>query len=462
MKKVKNKFFKLIFSTALISPIAFACGTEPTVEHTNFLVNYDNALDASLSLGISPDYYLSNFARYGKEYIVAPYLKDYIDDKETNIEDIKVYDGVETDRKSLLKLKPYAMLVNEWERVDEKEYDGIVSHMCYTSMGDTIERRWNKNDDTGIDGKYKADYSMTRFYKTQNSSGKTEALIALEKYSTYDWGVSPQKALELAANDIDKTYNTNGLFAQRAKEMNDKLEQRIKVWNEDSEFVKFLSNNQNSQSTTTTTNTTFETTDQSTNFNNNNVTIGIILGGQNNDSSQFKFLTPNAFPLLYSQLKGRGLGFNFPEPQDPAAFKNSTHYVETYVKAQDGSGAELLTQFKGKFDYLIYSESLDAISLNKEPNLEGFKTLLKTNNQDTNNRIYVSNYHELYSTIWGTMGYSYWLDKLLYEILPQFMGSNLNTLKQSDEKTKIKYPDIETNTIIRKETDFDLFPKWTY
>lgn len=472
----KNLFKKLLcFVPAVVATpiIATSCGT---INHINFLVNYDNSLDASLALGISPDYYLSNTYKYGENKAYAPYLDTYLNKSLTKVEDLKIYDGQETDLKALSKLQPYTMMVNEWERVDEKQYDGIVPHIAYTSMGDTQDARFNSSDSKETTG-YDKDESMTRFYKKDNNATGPSG-SSLNSYGTFDYGVSPQKALTMAAKDIDSIYNTGGIFETRAKEINEMTATRIKAITDDEYFKTFLKSKYNNSSNSVATNI-------STNETTNNITVGIIAGGSKNDSSTFSLLTPNALPLFYSTLDGRGLKFNFPEPATTGLDKNATTYTATFIKAPNNDGETLIKAFTGKFDYLIYYSTIanSESKLNDSSKTE-FAKMLKTtttgqqtqtkDDSSNTNRIYESTYFDIYDPIWGMMGYSHLLDILLEKIIPQFTkndtitntqenGTNtLDALVTKDKANRINFPSKDISSTIRKDTDFTKFPSWNY
>lgn len=461
MRKKFKKFIPLVLATSAIVPIVTTSCTS-SIEHKNYLVNYNNGLDASLALGITPAYYLSNIYKYGPNYA---YAKSFIDPhlgKDTKIEDLKIYDGQDTDLKSLSRLQPYSLLVNEWERVDVAQYNNIVPNLLYTSMGDTINGRWNEND-------VEKDPSMTRFYKdiqTPITPGESDLIGSdVKRYATSDFGVSPEKALSMAATDIDRVYKTNGVFEKRATDIRNKFKQRITDWNNSKEFQKILN--------PTSSPTENQTPDQTYK---NNVNLGIIYGGTNDNATTFSFLTPNAVPLIYSQLNGRGLGFNFPEPND-SKFKTYATYVTTYIKSASSDSNQLLEQFKNKFDYLIYVQSLENYSNGKTPDLQSFQTLLKTNIGETSvndKRIYQTNYLDFYEAIWGIMGVNYILDTFENKIIPQFSETltpstgmdtnkfNLETFKTEVGKNKINFPTSNDVKLIYKDTDFSTFKDFNY
>lgn len=447
---MKRKWLKIlpVFSLAAVVPaLATSCANSSTSQRVNLLVNYDNALDATLALGISPDYYLSNFYKYGEDFKYAPYLKDYLNSNLTQIEDIRVYDGEETDAKALSRLNGYTLLVNEWERTDQNEYQNLVDHLAYTSMGDTINQRWNNNDALGVNG-YKQDTSMTRFYQNITGDGKAS------EFATIDYGVSPQKALSEAAYYIDAIYDTGGIFTERATVINQNFEKKIQAWNNDQSFKTFKQ---------TSSATSFTTTDQNT------INVGIIYGSStsNDPSVSFRFLTPNAVPLLYSTLETRGLGFSFPEPVDNS-FKNTTNYQSTWITASD-SKTNLLTQYSNKFDYLIYFPSLNVQISNTKQDLTKFKGLLKTEYQtEPLKRIYETTYFDIYMPIWGMIGYNHILDLFANKIIPYFMGqtntnsSAVSSIQSANNSVKIDFPKSDDQSIIRPNTNFYNFKIWNY
>ncbi len=457
-----------IFSVGAIalSPV-IATSCSASLKHVNLLANYDNALDALLMLGIAPQHYLSNFASLNdKNLDYATYLNQSLNRAEispdqagatpnsTMIHDIRIYDGEDTDLKTLSRLNPYTLLVNEWEKVDSHQYKDIVEHMAYTSMGDTEQARWHESNGDAMD-----QHMLDIYNGLKKTNGEDH------RFATNDYGVSPQKALSMAAKDIDNIYKTGGIFSQRATEINNKLSENIKEWNKSEEFKKFKMLKTTSGATKYSSLDYKETTAPQT----ATINLGIIMGGRGvGNASSYSLLTPNAIPLFYSGIEDRGLGFSFPQPKNPDTFKNPTKYNETFISAgKNGSSSEVTEQFKGKFDYLIYVSSLQSEKLDVELDYEAFKTLLKKEKQqNVKNNIYDAKYHDIYSAIWGTMGYIHLLEQMKTTIIPHFMKGDTNfnptTLSTQVSTNKINVPDKTQVRWIEKETDFSQFPKHQY
>lgn len=458
MKKYKRiKLLAAIISPIVVVPTLASC-SRPT--HINFLANYVNSLDATSLLGIAPDYFLSNYKDLPNDkFLNFTYLSNVINTSKTNIQRIPIMDGKEVNIKGISRLEPYAILFNEWERVDEKKFWDIIPNIAYTSMGDSENKsRW-WSDDTVTNNLYDKDTSMYRFYKDKNDQEKFEyKKIRVNDYKDKDSGVSPQKALLMAAQDLDRIYKLDNKLTNRANNINKLFKQRVENITSTEAFKTFAG-----------------VTNKTNGLINTNLNVGIIIGGEGLDnSSSFKFLTPNALPLFYSQQYGKGLGFNFPDPGNGNNTNKwrSSRYIDTFIIDTAG-GDSLLETFKSQFDYLIYVQSMASTLKNSEVDLKSFAPLLKEGQQPTD-RIYKTTYFKFYDAIWGMYGYNFILDELINNMIPKFMEAssnknspdnkltNLETLKQSDEKLKINLIPKESYLTLRPDTRPQELTDWNY
>ena len=459
MKKYKRiKLLAAIISPIVVVPTLVSC-SRPT--HINFLANYVNSLDATSLLGIAPDYFLSNYKDVpNNKFLDFTYLSNAINTSKTNIQRIPIADGKEVNIKGISRLEPYSILFNEWERVDEKKFWDIIPNIAYTSMGDSENKsRW-WSDDKVENNLYGEDTSMYRFYKGKSNEEFEYQKIRVNDYKDKDSGVSPQKALLMAAQDLDRIYKLDNKLTNRANNINKLFKQRVQNITSNEAFKTFAS-----------------VTNKTNRLINTNLDVGIIIGGEGvDDSSSFKFLTPNALPLFYSQQDGKGLGFNFPDPGNGNNTNEwrSSRYIDTFIFDTDG-GQSLLNTFKSKFDYLIYVQSMASTLKNSQAylDLSSFAPLLKEDQQPTY-RIYKTTYFKFYDAIWGMYGYNFILDELINNMIPQFMKApsnknspdnkltNLETLKQSDEKFKINLIPKESYLTLRPDTTSQELTDWNY
>lgn len=454
--RMKMKIFTAILAPMVIVPTISSC-SKPI--HMNFLTNYVNSLDATSLLGIAPDYFLSNYKDItNDQFLNFTYLSQVINTNKTNIQRIPIMDGQEVNIKGISRLQPYTILFNEWEKVDEWKFKDIIPNIAYTSMGDSdsASRWWD--DDTEDKYWYEKDTSMYRFYNNGINEDSFNYLSdRVNGYKNKDSGVSPQKALLMAANDLDNIYGLNGKLTKRANDINLLFKKRVENITSSEFFKTFAKVSSNTNDSINTTNKLIST----------NLNVGIIMGGSNDDSSNYKFLTPNALPLFYSQQVGKGLGFNFPNPTDNTNEWRRSRYVETFI--QDSSGGQQLTdQFKEKFDYLIYVQSRDNVLKRNTPNLSGFSSLLTKNdesNNNINNRIYTTTYYKFYDAIWGMYGYNHILDDLINNIMTQFTSydtTNLDSLKTSDEKYKLNLIPTSSYITLRPNISSEYITDWNY
>ncbi len=288
------------------------------------------------------------------------YLNGFTNDNITQYVNIDVMDGNEVNRLPIEKLNLDTLILNEWMRADEYKFKGIVNNIAWTSMGDSQNATYNEPMITGGWN-----------YKSQ---------------------VSIDKAFLMQARDLDKIYPGNK-FELKAEEIILKDKQRIKKINESLFDFKKIS-------------------------------IGIISGGGDgaNISNSFRFFSPSVYPFFYgSDLNNeKGLGMQFPEPKD-ASFLNNTHYLNSVIAGD--TSKQLLEQFKGKFDYLIYT-SPDISSYDKNDVLNSeIKTMLK-DPLKANENIEFGKRGKWYTSAWGIIG-----KRQLLTYMVEFLNkNNLNVI----------------------------------
>lgn len=468
MNKLKwIKFFSFLAAPAIAVPALTSCFSSGSpINHINFLANYVNSLDANSLLGVAPHHFISNKSSFEVEkFIENTYLKDYFNHDKTKVNKYKIMDGQEVNLKDIARLEPYSILFNEWERVDENKFHDIIPHIAYTSMGDTENQsRWWQ-DDKEETFWYTKDESMLKYYQyTDWNNTNTYQSERVKLYATVDSGVSPQKALLMAAKDLDKIYNLNGALTKRANDSVMQFKNRVTAITNNEYFKTFVS---------TTSQTVSD--NQNSDTHKNNINVGVVLGGASDNSSTWQFLTPNALPLFYSSQQGKGLGFNFPDPKDNTHKFRFSHYNETYIKSTSSTD-ELFEQFKNKFDYLIYVQSDTNTVKNNTPNLEGFDELLKEPKiGDFKKRIYSTTNMKFYDAIWGMIGYEYILNDLVDKMIPQFTSSqyysqkkssvkiaNSNSLIEEDKKNRWNLIKPQDFVYLTPNMDKTIFKEWNY
>ncbi len=361
-RKVTNKrnfkfgIFSLISISTLMMgvsiPIIILNNTNKRLDYYNVFSTYDNALDNLAALGYAPDY---DTTSSGGRIKYSSYLDGYVNNDITQYVDIRIIDGESVDRRSIDKLKIDTAILNEWEKGDAYKFDGILNNIAYTSMGD----------------------SSTARYDTPMTTGGF----------TWNEQVSINAGLMILAKDLDKIYNLGNELENRTN----------KIIEADIKRTTYI-NNQNKNTIS-------------------NLSFG-VLNSTATDSSEintkFNFFSPYEYPMLYSSDPNKGIGLNFPQPKN-SSFINETHgYKETASQIKGDSSSQLLDQFGGKFDYLVFSGNDIAIMDNKitfQDVLNSDITMLLKEPSKASERILFSNKGQWYQSAWGMIGKRVILDE---------------------------------------------------
>ncbi|MGL5640574.1 MAG: hypothetical protein ACRDCD_02910 [Mycoplasmoidaceae bacterium] len=270
----------------------------------------------------------------------AEYLDGFTNDEITEYVRVDVMDGNEINRLPIENLKVNTIILNEWMKADEYKFKDVVNNVAWTSMGDSSGATYNEPMVTG---------GWT--YKTQ---------------------VSIDKGFLMQAKDLDKIYKRND-FQKKAEEIIEQDKKRIQRINKSQ-------------------------------FDFKSVSIGIIAGGDDGAtiSDSFRFYSPAIYPFFYgtNDNKEKGLGMNFPEPKD-RTFLNTTHYLSDTIVGD--TSKQLLEQFKGKFDYLIYSAP-DFSTYNKEDVLKSQIINLLKDPSKADKNIEFGKRGKWYTSAWGIIG----------------------------------------------------------
>ncbi|MGL5246474.1 MAG: hypothetical protein ACRC8C_02825 [Mycoplasmoidaceae bacterium] len=270
----------------------------------------------------------------------AEYLNGFTNDKITQYVVVDVMDGNEINRLPIEKLNVDTIVLNEWMKADEYKFKDVVNNIAWTSMGDSSNATYNESMVTGGWN-----------YKSQ---------------------VSIDKAFLMQAKDLDKIYQKN-IYQSKAEEIIKQDKERIKKINQSPFDFKSIS-------------------------------IGIIAGGNDaaNISDSFHFYSPTVYPFFYgtSVDNEKGLGMNFPRPKDEN-FLNTTHYLSHTIVGD--TSKQLLEQFKGKFDYLIYVAP-DFASYDKNVVLKSQIINLLKDPSKANQNIEFGKRGKWYTPAWGIIG----------------------------------------------------------
>ncbi|MGL4617035.1 MAG: hypothetical protein ACRCUM_02255 [Mycoplasmoidaceae bacterium] len=293
----------------------------------------------------------------------AEYLDKYINYEKTEFVRVDVMDGNEINRLPIENLKVDTIVLNEWMKADEYKFKDIVNNLAWTSMGDSSNATYNEPMTTGG--------------------------------WTYNSQVSIDKGFLMQARDFDKIYQRND-FQKKASEIIEQDKERIKRINQSKFDFKSIS-------------------------------IGIVAGGNDgaNISDSFRFYSPTVYPFFYGTGKDneKGLGMNFPEPKDKT-FLNTTHYLSHTIVGD--TSRQLLQQFEGKFDYLIYSVP-DFATYNKEDVLKSqIVSLLKDPSKASQN-IEFGKSGKWYTSGWGIIG-----KRELLTYMIDFLNKNNGGLIEDD------------------------------
>lgn len=359
-KKINLKFFKFPTIGILALPIVVSAISIPIIvtNHTkntklnyyNLFSTFDNILDNLISLGIAADYHsLSNSGK--TKY--ASYLTNYVNEEITKFVNIEVKTNQEIDRNAVNQLKVDTVVLNENMKKNEVKFENVVNNIAYSSRGDSEQALYH----TPIqDGGY--------VWETQNST---------------------DNALSILANDLDEIYDQiNHSFTKKTNEIIKQNEKRISYIYENNQ--KVLANK----------------------------TIGIIYGKTTDASKinqEFYFCSPYTYTMLYGE-NSKGIGMDFPEPIDKG-FINETHGYKKSSWAIKADGLELISQFKNKFDYLVYCAPDISESITQDVVYNSEITQMLKNKDNLNQNFIVTTMGEWYTPAWGTIGKNYVLDNVV-------------------------------------------------
>lgn len=340
--------------TSVSVPIIVLNSMNRKLDYLNIFSTYDNAQDNLAALGYAPDY---DTTSNGGRTKYSSYLEGYVNNDITKYVDIRIMDGQGVDRKAIDNLQIDTIVLNEWEKGDAYKFDGILNNIAYTSMGDSVSARYTTSMTTGG--------------------------------FTWKEQVSINNALMMLAQDLDKIYSLNNKLENRAND----------IINADLERTKFINeNNKNAI---------------------DNLNFGILKSSAVDSTeinTKFSFYSPYEYPMLYSDDPTKGIGLNFPEPKSQD-FINSTHgYKETGYIIKGESSPQLLDQFGGKFDYLVFSGRDITLMDNKITFNDVLKSdipkLLKDPSK-AKDRILFTNDGQWYQSAWGIIGKRIILDEVV-------------------------------------------------
>lgn len=371
MKKKKN--IRLWLLSILVVPLSICSASVAIVltqsknnnlNYKNLFSTFDNITDNLISFGFMPDYHTNPIL--GIKH--ASYLDNYVNDDICEyVNHIVIKNGVEVNREQVNSLKANTIILNENMKGLSSKFEGIVNNIAYSSRGDSTAARYS-------DSIYEGGF----LWESQNSVNN---------------------ALMIQAKYLDNIYTGyNGYFKKIANEIISKNIYRI----------NYVNRNNLSKI--------------------DDITIGFIYSNTSDKTKvdqEFYICSPYVYPMIYSEEPNKGIGFDFPEPIEKS-FINKTHgYYDTSWRIQASSGLELIEQFKGKFDYLIYCapdnsklEKSD-IDNSKLINMLVDKSLYETN-------LIFGKMGEWYTPAWGNIGYNYIIDKIISLF-------NLNDLSESNK-----------------------------
>ncbi|MGL5591170.1 MAG: hypothetical protein ACRDCF_00305 [Mycoplasmoidaceae bacterium] len=303
-----------------------------------------------------------NYSNSGK-LKYAEYLKGFTNDEITQYVNIDIKHGNELNRLPIENLKADTIILNEHMKADEYKFSDLVNNIAWTSMGDSPTASYNE-----------------------------PTVIGGWKYETQ---VSIDNAFLMLAKDLDKIYSGNN-FRSRAEKIIEQDKERIKGINQSG-------------------------------FDFKSINIGIISGGDDGAtiSDSFSFYSPNIYPFFYGigENNEKGLGMNFPEPKDKT-FLNSTHYKSWSIVGD--TSKQLLEQFKGKFDYLIYSAP-DFSTYSKEYVLKSQIVNLLKDPSKADQNIEFGKSGKWYTSAWGIIG-----KRQLLTYIVEFLNKNNGNLIKED------------------------------
>lgn len=461
MKRYLNKkFFNSIISVgAIIIPLTLtSCYSSP--EKINFVTTYDNVLDDAIALGIKPEYATpGNWTTYTSKYI-----KDIATNAGTKILDWQIYpkNGGSLNPKKLTELGVDVLAANITDSVKENQVENYVNSIAYSGRGDSREFSYigdskaigsmslsdtninNLSDDIGGIDFYDDSGKRVWIKDNQYVNALTEGSSRVEKdfidygfkYKLYEWQQNPFAALNILADSLDNLSGGKNNFVSKSKAIEDKQKNRLTELN-NNEQIKNLVNNK---------------------------TIAFILGKKASKDSKdtdknIQLYSPHTYPQFYSKLDNKGLKMNFPTPKDVTKLTKSAMFNDPDIIAggdQDtntfknaSGGAEIISQFTGKFDYVVYMayDAGEYTHSQEEVISSRIKELLKnsSNSSDVSKNIFYTSYSDMYMSTWGPIGQSYGLTKFVEWVNSSLITEESN--KIAEKKDYILYNNIDVSQL---------------
>lgn len=321
-------------------------------KHKNVMSSYFNATDMLASLGFYPDY-----ASPAGNTIYSDYLKTFLGSNNaipSNASEVntgkvtikkapKIMDGEVVDRESILKSDTSTILLNEWEKLHEDQFIGIVPAIIYTSMADDNARFLDED-----------------FYRG-----------ALGDVST-TWGLNTFEAFEMLAMGLDRAYADQN-FHEKAKSINQAVAENIEI----------LSNSLNIEGKT----------------------MLVLEVEENAGKLQISLArSPGVYSVLYSTNPKRGLGYNFPEAANRYSTSEVKNIEVSDFKVTANDNASFITEFTKAVDEIIILNDPQGTIKTKVEN-EGVnlvKNMLKDTSNESN--IHILDRDEFYDSVWGIYG----------------------------------------------------------
>ncbi|MGL4647408.1 MAG: hypothetical protein ACRCVI_01645 [Mycoplasmoidaceae bacterium] len=345
LKDKKSKFNFKIFGMVLIPLISVSAFIPLALNvnySTNSKINFFTTYDNALDHAIALGIapdYDTTSAAGRIQY--AEYLNPFLENNNiTQYENVSILDGQEVNRIPIEKMKVNTIVLNEWMKADEHKFNGIVNNVIYTSMGDSSAANYT---DPMLLGGWN--------YKEQ---------------------VDVNKAFLMQAKGMDEVYTQSDDFQQKAKEISRLENQRVKSLN--TRYLKDFSK----------------------------YSIGIIRGANEATTidTKFYFVAPSVYPFFYSNDPNKGIGLQFPHPKDQE-FLNQTNYKPHRIEAATSN--QLLNQFEGKFDHLIYLGP-DVPTYSEKPVMESRIKMMLKDPQDPERNITFVKTGKWYTSAWGIIG----------------------------------------------------------
>lgn len=392
-----KRFIKIsvLLSPLLATPLLTSCWF--SYERHNIASTFYNSFDMLVTLGISPDIQskTSLTEENSKNRLnYVPYMEKYIEPSKINFTLAK-FNYSEPIILEMSKLEIDTLVLNEWDRVNEKKYlEGgkAARYIAYTSMADSINSKYNNDNIYYKSSKYKHDMSVNSWH-------------------TYKEGTfSYISALKMLATDLDKRYVSNDalgnkLYLDRANEVEKHYVDRVNA------LRKIIQDHPL--------------------FKGKNIGI---LSGQNSGGGGSESLEGNKIkyiydPFIYPYIYGGediGMGFDFPKP-DTAIATQVTWADDGGSLATIGTGTgsgDISTYFQNKFDFIIYMASPYEIknveSLTEKMTSLNITKFLKNNTNEPSNkltnsdRVVAVDYLDWYPSTWGPLGTEH--------VMNQFVG----------------------------------------